>query len=118
MKPNPQFQQNKKFADNLLQVYRNGNEHLLRLVSEGGSENAEVVKILGVNDGSELVFPVFCVLVTRQTSQLYETVLSKLHMLQPEFQPTNVMADYKEALAMRCDPIWHVTSRSCEMGFP
>ena len=47
----------------------------------------------------DYTFPVMYSLMTRKTKELYKAVLVKIHMLMPDFKPTQVIADYEEAPA-------------------
>jgi len=44
-------------------------------------------------------FPVCYALVTRKTTDLYRAVLERLHQLAPQFAPTQLIADFKDAPA-------------------
>lgn len=44
-------------------------------------------------------FPVMYALMTRKTTALYQSVFEKLHELLPDFQPSQVIADFEEAPA-------------------
>jgi len=48
---------------------------------------------------SDHSFPVMYALMTRKTTALYRGVFNKLHELLPEFQPSQVIADFEEAPA-------------------
>ena len=44
-------------------------------------------------------FPVLYALMTSKTTDLYKTVVQKLHEIAPDFQPNQVIADFEEAPA-------------------
>jgi len=46
---------------------------------------------------AEHTFHVCFALMTRKTAALYQAVLQKVHELVPQFQPTQVIADFQEA---------------------
>jgi len=46
---------------------------------------------------ADYAFPVFFAFMTRKTMELYEAVMQMMHHLAPEFQPTQVIADFEEA---------------------
>jgi len=46
---------------------------------------------------ADYTFPVVYALMTRKTTALYKAVLQKVHELIPEFQPSQVIADFEEA---------------------
>jgi len=46
---------------------------------------------------ADYAFPVFFALMTRKTMKLYEAVMLMMHHLAPEFQTTQVIADFEEA---------------------
>jgi len=48
---------------------------------------------------AEYAFPACFALMTRKTTTLYEAVLRKVHDMEPQFQPTQVIADFEEAPA-------------------
>ena len=47
----------------------------------------------------DYTFPVCYALMTRKTTELYMAVVEKLHVLAPEFQPNQVIADFEESPA-------------------
>jgi len=48
---------------------------------------------------ADYAFPVCFAPMTRKTTALYEAVMRKVQELQPQFQPTRVIADFEEAPA-------------------
>jgi len=64
---------------------------------------------------AEYAFPVVYALMTRQTKALYKAAPEKVHELVPEFQPSQVIADFEEAAATAVREVfgYQVTVSGC-----